>query len=83
MTHRRKVYYFKLKLVELTDHWVAVSLIDSVRTARQTNHALVSDRYVLLKFKEGSIPPCLYKLEAGNEMKQEEALAEVGGNDWQ
>ena len=79
MTRHSTTIYFKVKLSDLLQEWIESSLINNVKSIRQSNHTLPSDRFVIISFKENKIPVSLYVKQAGNEMTQEEALAEVGG----
>ena len=75
--------YFKIKFTDLTQEWLDRSLITNINTLRFTNHSLLADKYVMIKFKKEHIPVTLYQIELGNEMTQVEALAEIEGSTWE
>lgn len=82
MSHEDIIYY-KIKFTDLIQEWVDASQGNNISSLRLTNHALLSDKFIMLKFHKSNIPVSLYIIEKGNELTQSEALAEIEGSTWQ
>lgn len=79
-----KEIYYKIDISLLKNAWVECSEATGFYTVRRSvnNYLGNGTQYVMLKFREHKVPIDIIQIYEGQEMTQEEALAEVAGGLW-